>query len=184
MAPDLAHGSRLGPADPTQPSYFLRAGSAGMPPLEPKVDCVPVGRTEISTPLATPAPTGRFWDKRLASPVRTDAWADLVSVYERVRWSRNIALARCELNKYSLLSRPSLEKVRCQGGGDRQGQHGPDQGGLHRDLPGLYIAALAMVTNTCYMITAAWLLVIGAFDEKTGADVIDPGSPTPADSIP
>ncbi len=34
-------------------------------------------------------------------------------------------------------------------------------------LPGLYIAALAMVTNTCYMITAAWLLVIGAFDQKT-----------------
>jgi hypothetical protein len=33
-------------------------------------------------------------------------------------------------------------------------------------LPGLYIAALAMVTNTCYMITAAWLLVIGAFDQK------------------
>jgi hypothetical protein len=34
-------------------------------------------------------------------------------------------------------------------------------------LPGLYIAALGMVTNTCYMITAAWLLVIGAFDQKT-----------------
>ena len=34
-------------------------------------------------------------------------------------------------------------------------------------LPGLYIAALAMVTNTCYMITAAWLLVIGVFDQKT-----------------
>ena len=34
-------------------------------------------------------------------------------------------------------------------------------------LPGLYIAALAIVTNTCYMITAAWLLVIGAFDQKT-----------------
>ncbi len=33
-------------------------------------------------------------------------------------------------------------------------------------LPGLYIAALAIVTNTCYMITAAWLLVIGAFDQK------------------
>jgi len=42
-------------------------------------------------------------------------------------------------------------------------------------LPGLYIAALAMVTNTCYMITAAWLLVIGVFDQKTGADAIDPG---------
>ncbi len=34
-------------------------------------------------------------------------------------------------------------------------------------LPGLYIAALAIVTNTCYMITAAWLLVIGAFDQNT-----------------
>ena len=33
-------------------------------------------------------------------------------------------------------------------------------------LPGLYIAALAMLTNTCYMITAAWLLVIGAFEQK------------------
>jgi hypothetical protein len=32
---------------------------------------------------------------------------------------------------------------------------------------GLYIAAVAIVTNTCYMITAAWLLVIGAFDPKT-----------------
>jgi len=42
-------------------------------------------------------------------------------------------------------------------------------------LPGLYIAALAIVTNTCYMVTAAWLLVIGVFDEKTGTDVIDPG---------
>jgi hypothetical protein len=34
-------------------------------------------------------------------------------------------------------------------------------------LPGLYIAALAIVANTCYMISAAWLLVIGAFDQKT-----------------
>jgi hypothetical protein len=34
-------------------------------------------------------------------------------------------------------------------------------------LVGLYIAAIAIVTNTCYMITAAWLLVIGAFDQKT-----------------
>jgi hypothetical protein len=34
-------------------------------------------------------------------------------------------------------------------------------------LAGLYIAALAIVTNTCYMITAAWLLVVGAFDQKT-----------------
>ena len=34
-------------------------------------------------------------------------------------------------------------------------------------LPGLYIAAVAIVTNTCYMITAAWLLVMGVFDRKT-----------------
>ena len=34
-------------------------------------------------------------------------------------------------------------------------------------LSGLYVAAIAIVTNTCYMITAAWLLVIGVFDEKT-----------------
>ncbi|MGA8680286.1 MAG: hypothetical protein ABSB54_07245 [Acidimicrobiales bacterium] len=34
-------------------------------------------------------------------------------------------------------------------------------------LPGLYIAALAIVTNTCYMVTAAWLLVIGVVDQKT-----------------
>ena len=33
-------------------------------------------------------------------------------------------------------------------------------------LPGLYIAAVAIVANTCYMITAAWLLVIGVLDEK------------------
>jgi hypothetical protein len=32
-------------------------------------------------------------------------------------------------------------------------------------LAGLYIAATAMVANTCYMITAAWLLVIGVFDQ-------------------
>ncbi|MGA2970638.1 MAG: hypothetical protein ABSE75_12635 [Acidimicrobiales bacterium] len=31
---------------------------------------------------------------------------------------------------------------------------------------GLYIAAIAIVTNTCYMITAAWLLVVGAFDQR------------------
>jgi hypothetical protein len=31
-------------------------------------------------------------------------------------------------------------------------------------LFGLYIAATAIVANTCYMITAAWLLVIGSFD--------------------
>jgi len=33
-------------------------------------------------------------------------------------------------------------------------------------LSGLYIAAVAIVANTCYMITAAWLLVISAFDQK------------------
>jgi hypothetical protein len=32
---------------------------------------------------------------------------------------------------------------------------------------GLYIAALAIVTNTCYMITAAWLLVVGVFEQET-----------------
>ncbi len=31
-------------------------------------------------------------------------------------------------------------------------------------LPGLYVAAVAILTNTCYMITAAWLLVIGVVD--------------------
>ncbi len=31
-------------------------------------------------------------------------------------------------------------------------------------LPGLYIAAVAIVCNTCYMISAAWLLVVGAVD--------------------
>ena len=34
-------------------------------------------------------------------------------------------------------------------------------------LAGLYIAALALVINTCYMITAAWLLVVGVLDQKT-----------------
>ena len=33
-------------------------------------------------------------------------------------------------------------------------------------LPGLYIVAVAMVTNTCYMITAAWLLIVGVFDQS------------------
>jgi hypothetical protein len=33
-------------------------------------------------------------------------------------------------------------------------------------LVGLFIAAVAIATNTCYMVTAAWLLVIGAFDPK------------------
>jgi hypothetical protein len=36
-------------------------------------------------------------------------------------------------------------------------------------LAGLYIAAIAIVTNTCYMITAAWLLVVGVVDEKANA---------------
>ena len=34
-------------------------------------------------------------------------------------------------------------------------------------IAGLYIAARALVTNTCYMITAAWLLVVGAVDQRT-----------------
>jgi hypothetical protein len=34
---------------------------------------------------------------------------------------------------------------------------------------GLYIAAVAIVINVCYMITAAWLLVIGVFDQTTKA---------------
>jgi hypothetical protein len=33
-------------------------------------------------------------------------------------------------------------------------------------LAGLYIAAVAIVANTCYMITAAWLLVMGAFEQS------------------
>jgi hypothetical protein len=36
-----------------------------------------------------------------------------------------------------------------------------------RYIAGLYIAAVAIVTNTCYMITAAWLLVVGVFDQRT-----------------
>ena len=34
-------------------------------------------------------------------------------------------------------------------------------------VPGLYIAAAAIVTITCQMIVAAWLSVIGAFDQGT-----------------
>jgi hypothetical protein len=34
-------------------------------------------------------------------------------------------------------------------------------------ISGLYIAAIAIVSNTCYMITAAWLLVMGAFEQRT-----------------
>jgi hypothetical protein len=32
-------------------------------------------------------------------------------------------------------------------------------------LAGLYIAAIAIVANACYMITAAWLLVVSAVDQ-------------------
>jgi hypothetical protein len=35
------------------------------------------------------------------------------------------------------------------------------------NVAGLYIAAIAIVSNTCYMVTAAWLLVVGVFDQKT-----------------
>ena len=41
-------------------------------------------------------------------------------------------------------------------------------------LPGLYVAAVAMVTNTCYMITAAWLLVIGVFEPAPDTEAADP----------
>jgi hypothetical protein len=34
-------------------------------------------------------------------------------------------------------------------------------------LPSLYVAAVAVVISTCYMITAASLLVIGVFDQDT-----------------
>ena len=34
-------------------------------------------------------------------------------------------------------------------------------------ISGLYVAAIAMVANTCYMITGAWLLVVGVYQEKT-----------------
>ncbi len=33
-------------------------------------------------------------------------------------------------------------------------------------IAGLYIAAVAIVANTCYMISAAWLLVIGVADRE------------------
>jgi hypothetical protein len=39
-------------------------------------------------------------------------------------------------------------------------------------LFGLYVAAIAIVTTTCYMITAAWLLVVGAFDQKTATSTV------------
>jgi modulator of FtsH protease len=34
-------------------------------------------------------------------------------------------------------------------------------------LAGLYVAAIAIVATTCYMITAAWLLVVGVLDQST-----------------
>jgi hypothetical protein len=42
-------------------------------------------------------------------------------------------------------------------------------------LAGLYVAALAIVISTCYMITAAWLLVIGAFDQTTDPALLAEG---------
>ena len=36
-------------------------------------------------------------------------------------------------------------------------------------LPGLYIAAVAIVINTCYMITAAWLLIVGVYDQSANS---------------
>ena len=44
---------------------------------------------------------------------------------------------------------------------------------LFGHLSGLYIAAVAMVANTCYMITAAWLLVIGAFEQTAEPQTAD-----------
>jgi hypothetical protein len=38
---------------------------------------------------------------------------------------------------------------------------------LFGHLFGLYLAAGAMVANTCYMISAAWLLVVGALEPTT-----------------
>ena len=34
-------------------------------------------------------------------------------------------------------------------------------------IAGLYVAAIAMVANTCYMITGAWLLVVGVYQDTT-----------------
>jgi hypothetical protein len=33
-------------------------------------------------------------------------------------------------------------------------------------IAGLYVTAIALVANTCYMITGAWLLVVGVYDNK------------------
>jgi hypothetical protein len=49
-------------------------------------------------------------------------------------------------------------------------------------LAGLYIAATAIVSNTCYMITAAWLLVVGAFDLQTAKNSSLPPEPDPRPS--
>ena len=40
---------------------------------------------------------------------------------------------------------------------------------LFGHLSGLYIAAAAMVANTCYMVTAAWLLIMGVFEQPADA---------------
>lgn len=34
-------------------------------------------------------------------------------------------------------------------------------------IAGLYIAAVALVSNTCYMITGAWLLIVGVYTDKS-----------------
>jgi hypothetical protein len=41
-------------------------------------------------------------------------------------------------------------------------------------LAGLYVAAVSLVTTTCYMITAAWLLVVGVFDQETVSTPLSP----------
>lgn len=34
-------------------------------------------------------------------------------------------------------------------------------------ISGLYVAATAMTANACYMVTGAWLLIVGVFDDKS-----------------
>lgn len=34
-------------------------------------------------------------------------------------------------------------------------------------MPGLYVTAITIVVNTCYMITDAWILEVGVYQEKT-----------------
>jgi hypothetical protein len=41
-------------------------------------------------------------------------------------------------------------------------------------LAGLSIAAVALVTTTCSMITAAWLLVVGVFDQERLSEPLSP----------